>query len=101
MLLASQDAAVVLPVDGRAPEKKKAMSSDAPGHGVARLPYARGRQFGSLDDYLAHLRSNAAIDLPWWREVRPGLYEHVKRMTGAQRETATRADLMKRFGFTR
>lgn len=69
--------------------------------GVARLPFARGRTFCSLDAYLAHLERQGAIDLPWWRQVRPGVYEHVKRITGADREVATRAQLMKRFGFTR
>ena len=82
---------------------KKAMDSKAAGgsEGVANLPYARGRRFGTLDEYLEYLRCTAApIDLPWWREVRPGVYEHVKRMRGATPEVATRAKLMKRFGFT-
>lgn len=69
--------------------------------GIARLPFARGNRFCALDDYLAHLERQGAIDLPWWRQVRPGVYEHVKRMPGATRETATRAELMKRFGFSR
>lgn len=79
------------------------MGSKAAGSedGVANLPYAMGRRFRTLDDYLEHLRCNAGpIDLPWWREVRPGVYERVKRMRGATREVATRAELMKRFGFT-
>ena len=69
--------------------------------GIAKLPFARGRRFCSLDAYLAHLEAQGAIDLPWWRQVRPGVYEHVKSMPGATRETATRAQLMKRFGFSR
>jgi hypothetical protein len=68
--------------------------------GVANLPFARGAVFRCLDDYLTHLEANGAIDLPYWREVSPGIYEHVIRMTGAQRDTATRAELMQRFGFT-
>jgi hypothetical protein len=82
---------------------KNAMGSKAAAasEGVANLPYARGRRFATLDQYLEYLRCTAApIDLPWWREVRPGVYEHVKRMRGATREVATRAELMKRFGFT-
>lgn len=71
------------------------------GEGVARLPFARGKSFCSLDAYLAHLEVQGAIDLPWWRQVRPGVYEHVKRMPGAAREIATRAELMKRFGFSK
>jgi len=70
--------------------------------GVAKLPFAHGHKFCSLDEYLAHLERRAApIDQPWWRPVRPGVYEHVKRMPGAKREVATRAELMKRFGFTK
>lgn len=74
----------------------------ATGEGVANLPFSHGRRFHSLDDYLAHLRQHAApIDQPWWREIRPGVYEHVKRMPGAAPEIATRAELMERFGFSR
>ncbi len=76
-------------------------NSAAAGEGVAKLPFSHGRTFRTLDEYLAHLERNAApIDQPWWREIRPGVYEHVKRMPGAPREQATRAELMKRFGFT-
>lgn len=74
--------------------------ADEESSGVSGLPFSRGATFRCLDDYLAHLERNGAIDLPYWREVSPGLYEHVTTMTGAQRETATRDDLMRRFGFT-
>ena len=58
--------------------------------GVAKLPFAHGRRFCSLDEYLAHLERRAApIDQPWWRPIRPGVYEHVARMPGATREVAT------------
>ncbi len=70
--------------------------------GVAKLPYARGQTFDTLDEYLAHLERQGAIDLPWWRQVEPGVYERVAgRMPGRQPERATRAELMRRFGFTR
>lgn len=70
------------------------------GQGVGNLPFSHGQTFRTLDEYLAHLQRYAApIDQPWWREVRPGVYEHVKRMPGAKPEIATRAELMKRFGF--
>ncbi len=68
-------------------------------NGVANLPYARGAVFRCLDDYLAHLQQQGAIDLPWWREIQPGVYEHVVRMPNRERERATRAELMQRFGF--
>ena len=71
--------------------------------GVADLPYARGRTFRTLDEYLVHLRDNGAIDLPWWREVSPGVYELQTSMRtfDGQSERATRAELMRRYGFTR
>lgn len=71
------------------------------GKSVAALPFARGKSFCSLDAYLAHLEVQGAIDLPYWRQVRPGVYERVKRMPGATREIATRAQLMTRFGFSK
>lgn len=91
---------IVLDVRESAPVKRQAPAA-AEGASVAGLPYARGKRFGTLDAYLSHLESNAALDLPWWRQVRPGLYEHVKHMRGAAPEMATRAQLLKRFGFTR
>ena len=70
--------------------------------GVANLPFAMGRRFAALDEYLAHLQCRAApIDLPWWRAVRPGVYEQVKHLPGAKPEVATRAELMRRFGFSK
>jgi hypothetical protein len=75
-------------------------AAEASGEGVAGLPFSHGKTFRTLDEYLAHLERYAApIDQPWWREIRPGVYEHVKRMPDAPRETATRAELMERFGF--
>ena len=74
------------------------------GGGVANLPYARGQSFRALDDYLVHLERQGALDLPWWREVEPGVYELVTsfRPVGGQApERATRAELMRRYGFTR
>jgi hypothetical protein len=72
------------------------------GEGIGGLPFAHGKSFRTLDEYLQHLERYAApIDQPWWREIRPGVYEHVKRMPGAERQIATREELMKRFGFSR
>jgi hypothetical protein len=68
---------------------------------VADLPYARGRTFATLDEYLAHLEALGAIDLPWWREIRPGVYERVTSVRNRPREVATREELMQRYGFTR
>ena len=76
------------------------MSTSAGGD-VANLPYARGKTFRTLDEYLAHLEAQGAIDLPCWREIRPGVYERVTSARPARPEVATRAELMRRFGFSR
>jgi hypothetical protein len=82
------------PVDGNA--------GAASNEGVAGLPFSHGKSFRTLDEYLQHLERHAGpIDQPWWREIRPGVYEHVTSMPGAPREVATREELMKRFGFSR
>ncbi len=106
LLLLGPASAAMAPVDSNAAtEKRKNMtveqSNEQGGKPVAGLPYARGRSFVSLDEYLAHLQANGAIDLPWWKEIRPGVYQHVKRMTGSDQEVATRDELKKKFGFSR
>lgn len=68
---------------------------------IANLPYSRGKAFATLDDYLAHLEKNGEIDLPYWKQIGPGLYEWVVRMPGAERKTATREELMQLYGFSR
>jgi hypothetical protein len=79
--------------------------NDASGEqGVANLPDSRGHVFRSLDEYLAYLeRTNGAVDRPYWRQVGPGLYQWTVRLPGTPsgRETATREELMRRYGFTR
>lgn len=71
-----------------------------PSAAPARLPWARGHSFATLDAYLAYLEQyNGPIDLPWWREVRPGVYEKMVRMPEAKREVASRAELERRWGF--
>lgn len=62
------------------------------------------RRFGTLDDYLAYLKQRGALDMAWWREVEPGVYERVSTFRpadGRVPERATRAELMRRFGFER
>ncbi|MFC2953519.1 hypothetical protein ACFOOP_16395 [Marinicaulis aureus] len=67
--------------------------------GVAGLPYSHGKVFATLDEYLAHLHQLSAIDLPYWREIRPGIYQKVVRMPEAEPQTATREELMKKYCF--
>lgn len=73
------------------------------GDGVRGLPSSFGRSFATLDDYLEHLRKYAGtVDQPWYREVRPGVYELVTTLRPAPPpETYTREQLMRKFGFTR
>lgn len=67
--------------------------------GVAGLPYAHGKVFATLDEYLAHLKQLSAIDLPYWREISPGVYQKVVRMPEAEPQTATREELLKEYCF--
>src|SRR5690349_888930 len=69
--------AALLPGTAAAQDKEAAQVSRSAGQGVANLPYARGKTFRTLDEYLAHLEAQGALDLPWWREIRPGVYERV------------------------
>lgn len=81
---------------------RKAIANGAAAEGVANLPFAMGRRFRTLDEYLVHLKCRAApIDLPWWREIEPGVYRYETTKPGAPKEIATRAELIKRFGFDR
>ena len=71
--------------------------------GVAKLPLcARPTASARLDDYLAHLEHMQARDRPAVVAARsaPASMSMSKRMPGAKREIATRAELMKRFGFS-
>ena len=69
---------------------------------VADLPFAGGRTFATLDEYLAFRRELGTMDKPFYREVKPGLYE---LDTGRGPKTApperyTRAELLAKFGFS-
>lgn len=69
---------------------------------IEGLPESYGRSFHSLDGYLVHLQCHAApVDAPWWLEIEPGVYRYIKTATNARPEVATRAELMRRFGFSR
>jgi len=80
------------------------MEQEADGtDGVRNLPSSFGRSFATLDEYLEHLRNYAGpIDQPWYRQVRPGVYEVVTSMRPAPApKTYTRDELMREFGFKR
>ena len=70
--------------------------------GVADLPFAQGKVFRTLDDYLEHMKRLGQIDYPFWEEISPG---HYRKMMGRRPpgspppEEASRADLEHRYGF--
>ena len=68
--------------------------------GVANLPFAQGRSFASLDEYLEFRERRGAYDVPWYRQVRPGVYQLVsRRAPGAEPQTYSREELARKFGF--
>lgn len=81
---------------------RKMNGAQPSGEGIANLPFSYGKRFDTLDAYLAHLECHAApIDQPWWQQIRPGVYQEVTTATDSKPVIATRAQLMKRFGFRR
>jgi hypothetical protein len=82
--------------------KETELAADASAGGVANLPFAMGKKFPTLDAYLTYLECFAApIDKPWWKEIRSGVYAHITSATNAKPDIATRAELLKRFGFSK
>lgn len=67
--------------------------------GKTNLPFAAGEAFATLDAYLAHLKRRGAMDVPWYREIEPGLYELVSGRGRRAPVHFSRAELMQRFGF--
>lgn len=68
---------------------------------VAGLPFANGRTFGTLDEYLAFRRELGAVDKPFYREISPGLYEldTGRALSRKPSERYTREQLLAMFGF--
>ena len=70
---------------------------------------AISERFESLDAYLLHLQqANAPIDKPYYREIRPGVYQLTTGnlrvlpgagSTGADDHIFTREELERKFGF--
>lgn len=83
------------------------MAADAACRSDGRtLPHSNGRRFDTLDQYLRHLQHYGGVGLPYYREVRPGLYELVSNfrpLDGRPGRTRlyTQRELMRMFGFTR
>lgn len=63
-------------------------------------------RFPNLDAYLAYLERRSRMDGPWYRQVRPGVYElqtgNLRLADGESRKRVfTREELEKKFGFSR
>ena len=88
--------------------EETAMTNEAGAAGTPRrdLPYAHGRTFATLDEYLAHLERYAGpVGQPWYRKVGADTYELVTTMSvpgeSNRPQTFTREQLMREYGFTR
>lgn len=76
------------------------MAKASPTEAVSDLPFSQGRSFTSLDEYLEFRKSRGAYDVPWYREIKPRLYELVsRRRPGAEPQTYGRQELARKFGF--
>ncbi len=109
--------AVVSTACGAAPnglqrvDRNEQAAAQAGGGPVTNAQLPINQRFATLDQYLAWLaRMNAPIDKPWYREIRPGVYELVTggnlRILGAGGEEEprakrifTREELERKFGF--
>ena len=66
------------------------------------LPHARGREFATLDDYLAYLERLSAMDIPYYKRREDGDYVYIRgRIRPTADDVYTRGELMQRYGFTR
>lgn len=65
------------------------------------------QRFATLDEYLAYLeKMNGPIDKPWYRQIRPGVYElqtgNYQPLGGDdQKRVFTREELKQKFGFSK
>ena len=80
---------------------QEAMKNSASETGVTNLPFAQGKAFRTLDEYVAHRRKLGAQDVPYYEETAPGTY---RLRTGrgerfSEPQYFTRAQLLKEFGF--
>jgi hypothetical protein len=69
--------------------------------GERQLPYAQGRSFATLEEYLEFLKELGAMDIPYYEEQPDGRFVLVQRLRpGEQPKIFTREELAETFGFT-
>jgi hypothetical protein len=86
--------------DGRPPPVAPQSSAKRAAKGQPVI--IEGRDYRSLDEYLAKLEQDGWVGKPWYKEVRPGLYELVTNLKPApEKRLFTRAELERQFGFAR
>lgn len=70
---------------------------------VGNLPYAQGRTFATLDEYLAFLERLGTMDIPYYERLPDGRYRYITGRGTQHRppEIYTRTELMEKYGFDR
>jgi hypothetical protein len=85
-------------------------SSERMGNTVSDTNLPVNQRFHTLDQYLAYLeQTQAPVDGPWYKEVRPGMYQlqtggnlHLDVPGGVEEKRQfTRQELEKKFGFSK
>jgi hypothetical protein len=90
------DASPFRPLPGEEPR------SATPAGGARPRPSAQGREFATLDEYLAFRRNRGAIDRSWYKEVAPDVFElQTTRQPAPPVRRFTRAELARTYGFDR
>lgn len=92
----------VAPVAAAPPKPKAPITLPSSPNMQKDLPYAQGRSFKTLDEYLAWRRRLGTMDRPFYEEIAPGVYRLVsgRRLPGQEDKLFTRQQLMEQFGFS-
>ena len=67
-----------------------------------KKPLAINERFTTLAEYLAWARSKRFIDIPWYEEIKPGLFKyHHGRGPRPDKTIFTESELKEKLGFVR
>jgi hypothetical protein len=69
---------------------------------VSDLPFSQGKSFRTLDAYLAHLERRGRSDVPYYKEIQPGVYvlkPGVRGAGAAPERRYSREELEQMYGF--